>query len=487
MRSMHFRWRFSLPSVLASCSTGSRHAGAGVALRAVSEPSPADKIGGEMSGPIAVVADRTQAAELTDLLGGASSRKLSILAPRPFAPFTRAYTHAALAVVAAPRAMPAAVLASRVFRVPWVAAAPRGVSTRVLFQAAAVLAAPDELDDARRSSQLRVVLRDDEQRLRSLIDDLALSEDARGTGGSMLSRALANGWVFLNDRLTRVAIRLVPVTRKFPEPIHPKHLIDAPWHFWYDTDLQAGDRVLDVGCGSGEHAVHAAARVRSVLGIDVDARRLELAARLAGESGVDNVEFRRGDLTDAETFDLLRREPFDAVLLLDILEHLAHRGERGWPFAIPDAQPRSGSLQLPAVDRQPRQVQQAPHDRKARAARDDVVRAGRLEPARIIQRSRPSVSKAEEVLAPASPTSKADDEVLARRAEQPLDIRGGVDAIPVASVERKGGGSREDVKLGDRLDLGATPLAEPLDDVIVVAHVLEREIRVDEVVGRASA
>ncbi len=280
-----------------------------------------------MSGPIAVVADRTQAAELTDLLGGASSRKLSILAPRPFAPFTRAYTHAALAVVAAPRAMPAAVLASRVFRVPWVAAAPRGVSTRVLFQAAAVLAAPDELDDARRSSQLRVVLRDDEQRLRSLIDDLALSEDARGTGGSMLSRALANGWVFLNDRLTRVAIRLVPVTRKFPEPIHPKHLIDAPWHFWYDTDLQAGDRVLDVGCGSGEHAVHAAARVRSVLGIDVDARRLELAARLAGESGVDNVEFRRGDLTDAETFDLLRREPFDAVLLLDILEHLAHRGE----------------------------------------------------------------------------------------------------------------------------------------------------------------
>jgi cyclopropane fatty-acyl-phospholipid synthase-like methyltransferase len=45
-------------------------------------------------------------------------------------------------------------------------------------------------------------------------------------------------------------------------------------------------RVLDAGCGSGEHALLAAARGADVVGVDVSPRAIERARRKAGERGL---------------------------------------------------------------------------------------------------------------------------------------------------------------------------------------------------------
>ncbi|MCP9232442.1 methyltransferase domain-containing protein [Mesorhizobium sp. LMG 17147] len=57
------------------------------------------------------------------------------------------------------------------------------------------------------------------------------------------------------------------------------------------------DRVLDIGCGSGQSS-RDAARVAvegSVLGVDVSAQMLEIARSRSAEEGLRNVAFERGD------------------------------------------------------------------------------------------------------------------------------------------------------------------------------------------------
>jgi len=60
-----------------------------------------------------------------------------------------------------------------------------------------------------------------------------------------------------------------------------------------DGGLLSG-RVLDAGCGSGEHALLAAARGADVMGVDVSPRAIERARRKAGERGL-SVRFEVAD------------------------------------------------------------------------------------------------------------------------------------------------------------------------------------------------
>jgi SAM-dependent methyltransferase len=82
----------------------------------------------------------------------------------------------------------------------------------------------------------------------------------------------------------------------------------------FDTlSLQAGERVLDVGCGAGATAIEGAGRVRPggvVLGVDISQPMLTLARERASTSGVDDVEFVRAD---AQVHDLGNGE-WDAVM-----------------------------------------------------------------------------------------------------------------------------------------------------------------------------
>jgi ubiquinone/menaquinone biosynthesis C-methylase UbiE len=78
-------------------------------------------------------------------------------------------------------------------------------------------------------------------------------------------------------------------------------------------DLQTGEHVLDVCCGSGVSAIPAAEKVApngSVLGIDLAENLLALARAKASRLGLRNIEFRVGDMLDLR----LPESHFDAVV-----------------------------------------------------------------------------------------------------------------------------------------------------------------------------
>jgi cyclopropane-fatty-acyl-phospholipid synthase len=82
--------------------------------------------------------------------------------------------------------------------------------------------------------------------------------------------------------------------------------------------LREGERVLDVGCGWGAFAIHAATRHGArVTGITLSPPQAELARRRAAEAGVgDRVDFRVMD------WRALEEEPFDAIASIGMVEHV---------------------------------------------------------------------------------------------------------------------------------------------------------------------
>jgi cyclopropane-fatty-acyl-phospholipid synthase len=82
--------------------------------------------------------------------------------------------------------------------------------------------------------------------------------------------------------------------------------------------LGEGDRVLDVGCGWGSFALHAATRHgASVLGITLSEPQAQLGRRRAAEAGVaDRVEIRVADYRE------LTDERFDAIASIGMVEHV---------------------------------------------------------------------------------------------------------------------------------------------------------------------
>lgn len=90
--------------------------------------------------------------------------------------------------------------------------------------------------------------------------------------------------------------------------------------FDYDrADIGRGDRVLDVGCGSGRHTFEAARRGANVIALDIDDAVLKDARAGAEERGLPGVEPVAADLTALPFPDAT----FDRVIAAEVLEHVA--------------------------------------------------------------------------------------------------------------------------------------------------------------------
>lgn len=81
--------------------------------------------------------------------------------------------------------------------------------------------------------------------------------------------------------------------------------------FEAETAIEATDRVLDIGCGTGKSSRDAARRAHdgAVLGVDLSSRMLDDARRRSADEGLTNVEFLHADAQghpfDPGSFDVV--------------------------------------------------------------------------------------------------------------------------------------------------------------------------------------
>ncbi len=84
-------------------------------------------------------------------------------------------------------------------------------------------------------------------------------------------------------------------------------------------DIPCGGRVLDAGCGIGDHTIRLARRGFQCVGIDLSAGILEEARQRAARCGVaDKIEFICHGLEDMSAF----KESFDAIHCRGVLMHI---------------------------------------------------------------------------------------------------------------------------------------------------------------------
>jgi 2-polyprenyl-3-methyl-5-hydroxy-6-metoxy-1,4-benzoquinol methylase len=99
--------------------------------------------------------------------------------------------------------------------------------------------------------------------------------------------------------------------------IHAKHRLTGYHDFFVDR-VQAGEAVLDVGCGKGELAHDLAVRSRArVTGVDRNPASLAFAEAHFRAPGLSFVE--------SDIYDWEPSHAFDVVVLSNVLEHLSDR------------------------------------------------------------------------------------------------------------------------------------------------------------------
>jgi len=86
-----------------------------------------------------------------------------------------------------------------------------------------------------------------------------------------------------------------------------------------DQYLPARGRILDLGCGFGLFSLFFASvqRGRELIGVDIDARRVEQARASASKLGLTNASCHNGDVLTWEASGT-----FDAIYMLDVLHHV---------------------------------------------------------------------------------------------------------------------------------------------------------------------
>lgn len=98
---------------------------------------------------------------------------------------------------------------------------------------------------------------------------------------------------------------------------HAPHYMDEPFVTGTQSEvdfliehlqLEVGHRILDMGCGTGRHALELARRGYQVTGVDLSDGMLAQARRIAQAEGLENVVFEQADATRYTT-----DSPFDRI------------------------------------------------------------------------------------------------------------------------------------------------------------------------------
>ena len=102
---------------------------------------------------------------------------------------------------------------------------------------------------------------------------------------------------------------------------------------WYEDRYDGMRRVLELGCGKGEHSIALAAADPETLcvGVDRKSHRLCVGAETALAMGIDNVQFLRAHIERLETF--FKKQSIDEIWLT---------------FPDPHPKPRTSHLRLSA-------------------------------------------------------------------------------------------------------------------------------------------
>jgi SAM-dependent methyltransferase len=118
-----------------------------------------------------------------------------------------------------------------------------------------------------------------------------------------------------------------------------------------DLLLTDEGRILDVGCGFGLFAAYFGQthRRRAIVGVDPDARRVALAARVASSLDLVHHEFHVGDVRSAPL-----EGPFAAAYVLDVMHHIPARDQRGVLERLRELLVPGGVLLIKDITTEPR-------------------------------------------------------------------------------------------------------------------------------------
>ncbi len=119
-----------------------------------------------------------------------------------------------------------------------------------------------------------------------------------------------------------IAVRLTKYTGKSKTFIHPKHFLsETPWYTKY---LNKNDTVLDLGSGNGQTVIKCAKFVKNVVGIEIDRKLLQVSKESVRINKIKNASFKSANLEEKLNY---KKNSFDKVILLDVLEHLIKRDQ----------------------------------------------------------------------------------------------------------------------------------------------------------------